>query len=121
MRVAEDMVAEVELGMIDLWRLAGQSFDTKYTWNTRNEIDRGGYFNQYYGRDTREYVARYDRMYAVNFEAQKKNSQDENGTKAIIDKATFALVANEPVGESKHHFLSDHFGIASTFKIYWKA
>ena len=107
--------------MLDVWKLSGGAFDTKYTWNTRNELDQGRFFNQYYGPNTREYVARYDRMYAVNFEDQKsKSSGAENGAKAAISDATFALVANEPVGDSRCRFLSDHFGIASTIKMNWK-
>jgi endonuclease/exonuclease/phosphatase family metal-dependent hydrolase len=126
MRVAEDPVAEQKLGFLDLWKVAGSDFGTKYTWNTRNELKDGRYFNEYYGGDTREYVARYDRIYAANVmtastrSKKRKDDSSEEESQDSIENATFDLVANRPVGDSKRHFLSDHFGITSTVQVVWK-
>jgi Endonuclease/Exonuclease/phosphatase family len=152
MRVSEDATMEGErkkgktktdgdgtssLDLLDLWKLAGGDIATKYTWNTRDEIGRGGYFNQYYGRDTRQYIARYDRIYyhcnsvpgaaaAATGDAKEdtnKRRRTEAGSAAVrtptIQVESFKLIGNTPVGSSKTHFLSDHFGISSTFRLHW--
>lgn len=132
MRVAEDTTMEgASYNLLDFWKLAGSDNSTKYTWNTRNEISNGGYFNQYYGDDTREYIARYDRIYyhcaPPVGEANGRNVKDKNTGSQNVAKTTpihvesFKLIANKPVGSSKHHFLSDHFGISSTLHLQWGA
>jgi endonuclease/exonuclease/phosphatase family metal-dependent hydrolase len=129
MRVAEDATMEgVGYDLLDFWKLAGSNFTTKYTWNTRNEIKNGGYFNQFYGTTTREYISRYDRIYFHRTVAKTNNNgqASEDSKKSAIDEnfppitvKSFKLMANRPVGSSKHHFLSDHFGISSTFTLKW--
>jgi len=103
MRVAEDYVMEKHLHLVDVWKQSGAWNATKWTWDTK---DHGSYFNRYYGDSTREYVARYDRIYASLLPASKLSVQ------------SFELIANRPVA-NKFHFLSDHFGISTTFEIKW--
>jgi endonuclease/exonuclease/phosphatase family metal-dependent hydrolase len=131
MRVAEDATMEgAGFDLSDFWKLAGSDITTKYSWNTRNEVNRGGYFNQFYGTGTREYIARYDRIYyhgtrtTSSTGRQSKDTKSESGHATLrpsIEVESFKLIANRPVGSSKHHFLSDHFGISSTFNLQWAA
>jgi hypothetical protein len=137
MRVAEDNVMERSasaggdgsgLGLQDLWKLSGSNIQTKYTWNTRNNISSGGFFNQYYGNDTREYIARYDRIYFKAFTTTENDSSSSHhvkGVKCVANKpitvTQFKLIGNHPIGSSKKHFLSDHFGIYTSFRLTWEA
>jgi hypothetical protein len=99
--------------------LSHHTFASNPKWNTRNEIAMGGFFNQYYGSDTREYIARYDRIYTTVGETVSNKRADttttSNRKEVAIDVKSFDLIANRPIGDSKHHFLSDHFGLATTF------
>lgn len=134
MRVTEDATMEGEgYDLLDFWKEAGSDFTTKYSWNTRNEINKGGYFNQYYGTRTREYIARYDRIYYhgsvldIRNDGQQPSQVDSKSDLTNIPSIpsitveSFKLIANRPVGSSKYHFLSDHFGISSTFNLQWAA
>ena len=112
MRVAEDAVMEQGFHLLDAWKLAGAYFPDKYTWNTRDNRKKNGKgsFNRYYGDDTREYVARYDRIYV----------HQGNGDKAFLLRVPhFQLIANKPILPSKTHFLSDHFGISAKLRFNW--
>jgi hypothetical protein len=40
---------------------------------------------------------------------------DDDAIRVVVP--SFRLIANKPVGSSKFHFLSDHFGIAAEIKI----
>jgi hypothetical protein len=128
MRVAEDKVMENMstmsggLALQDLWKLSGSSIETKYTWNTRNNTSTGGYFNQFYGGDTREYIARYDRVYFKAFTEHVSSVDGEACSPSNpITTTQFDLIANIPLGSSKKHFLSDHFGIHTVFRLSWQA
>lgn len=121
MRVAEDSAMEKSppggLGYQDVWKLAGSDMQTKYTWNTRNNLSHGGYFNKYYGDHTREYIARYDRIYFKSLVMD--TDQASVGSRGIQVKS-FDLIANQPVGSSRRHFLSDHFGMSTSFQLLWE-
>ena len=111
MRDREDDTMENELGLLDAWKLAGSNVDTRYTWDTvdhRNEISEGT-FNQYYGKRTRQYQRRYDRIYVST----------ATGTVGFAVSPTFDLIANRPM-TTEIDFLSDHFGMASQFNLRWK-
>ena len=106
MRDTEDGAMEDELGLQDIWKLAGERDESRYTWDTidhRHVI--GGAFNRYYGSGTRQYQRRYDRIY---FHGAGKAKME--GT------PTFELIANRPM-TSKLDFLSDHFGMASRLSL----
>lgn len=105
MRVAEDKVMENQLELVEFWKLAGSDWKTKWTWDTK---DHGTQFNRYYGEDTRQYNARYDRIYAT-----------DQSPEATLSVLSFELIANKPV-TNKFHFLSDHFGISTTFQYKWQ-
>lgn len=57
----------------------------KFTWDSR--INR-------YNKNSFEFIARFDRVFVRNLEVK-----------------SFKLIANTPVSENKHHYISDHFGI----------
>ena len=96
-------------GLLDGWKLAGSQDLTRYTWDTIDHRDdvQGGSFNQYYGGSTRQYQARYDRIYCSKTAV------------ADIRVPSFDLIANLPL-TSNNHFLSDHFGISAVVNIQWK-
>jgi hypothetical protein len=79
-------------------------------------LNKGGFFNQYYGTSTREYVARYDRLYFVDPTKTAASSDDD---KRMLQVTSFQFIADKPIGNSKRHFLSDHFGVLSRFNIKW--
>jgi endonuclease/exonuclease/phosphatase family metal-dependent hydrolase len=118
MRVSEDHTMEDDLKLLDVWKLAGSNPGTKWTWDTVDHTntgfmsnwfgEAGGYFNKYYGPSTREYSARYDRIYIATRVGDLE-----------IKNATFELIANQSL-TNKYHFLSDHFGISSTLELGWK-
>jgi endonuclease/exonuclease/phosphatase family metal-dependent hydrolase len=95
MRDAEDEAMEKTLHLTDVWKEAGSKETNRYSWDTE---DHGEYFKQYYGESTRQYRRRYDRIYVHG---------------ATIQAHAFALIANTPIGTSKNHFLSDHFGLTA--------
>jgi hypothetical protein len=105
---------EPPLGLMDVWKLAGSDPKTKFTWDTKDHTTEpgggGGSFNRYYGSRTREYNARYDRIYC---------SIPQSGNLEHLEAQSFELIANQPV-TSKFHFLSDHFGMLAVLKIQWK-
>lgn len=130
MRQTEDSIMEGDLGLLDVWKLAGSNPSTQFTWDTvdyRSTFFAGlwqyfvgsetteVYFNQYYGQDTRQYTARYDRIYIYN----TNDSIEIKATDETL-KVTFDLIANKPM-TSDLDFLSDHFGVVSNIPIYWKS
>ena len=82
---------------------------TQWTWDTidHRRGNAGGFFNQYYGEHTRQYQARYDRVYV-----------HENDMIDLAIPPTFELIANQPLTSYKD-FLSDHFGVTSHFQLTW--
>ncbi|KAL7559920.1 hypothetical protein ACA910_007285 [Epithemia clementina (nom. ined.)] len=114
MRATEDVTMEKELTSVDFWKRAGSDRATKFTWDT---VDHGTQWNRYYGDSTRSYTARYDRVYFSNPRSAKSNKNDLIIIKDFV-VPSFALIANQPVS-NKYHFLSDHFGIATTFELQW--
>ena len=104
MRDAEDDEVENDLGLTDVWKVAGASDHNRYSWDT---LAHDSWQNLFYA-DTRPYQQRYDRIYFWN--AGKETSN-------MLEVSSFALIGNEPVAPSKHHFLSDHFGIAATITL----
>jgi endonuclease/exonuclease/phosphatase family metal-dependent hydrolase len=107
MRLAEDETMEEEMGLLDVWKLAGSDAQTKFTWDTKDHTaeETGGSFNRYYGKSTRENNARYDRIYCTK-------------SMPVEVPPSFELIANQPL-TSKYHFLSDHFGMSAVLKLLW--
>ncbi|CAJ1942866.1 unnamed protein product [Cylindrotheca closterium] len=126
MRPTEDTAMEEDLQLLDVWKLAGSNPSTQFTWDTidhRNDATENGqedldpkegYFNQYYGQSTRQYTARYDRIYIHHENHSIDLMPTDNGS-----PVTFGLIGNKPM-TSKLDFLSDHFGVVSTLPIQWK-
>jgi len=125
MRPTEDRVMEEDLQLLDVWKLAGSNPSTQFTWDTldhrtdatetgKDGDQKGGYFNQYYGQSTRQYTARYDRIYIhhANHSIDVVATDDSS-------PVTFDLIGNKPM-TSKLDFLSDHFGVVSKLPIEWK-
>ena len=115
MRVAEDYTMEHELGFQDAWKLAGADPATKFTWDTldhRTGNQDDGSYNCYYGQNTRQYHSRYDRVYI--------HTHPQNNENLNVSVPSFQLIANRPIAPSQTHFLSDHFGIATTILLHWK-
>ena len=86
MRVAEDKDVE-GAGLVDCWKAAGSSKDTKFTWNS--------YTNKYH-EGCFEYTARYDRCYVYG---------------DVFRVKEFGFIGNHPVMGNKGDYLSDHFGL----------
>ena len=107
MREFEDETMESELGLLDVWKAAGSSEDTKWTWDT---MDHGATFNRYYGETTRQYTARYDRVYF--------SGGGSAASSPSFSVYSFDLMGNQPL-RNPYHFLSDHFGIESTVGLRW--
>jgi len=109
MRDKEDATMENELNLVDIWKLAGSSPDTRWTWDTidHRRGKAGGFFNQYYGERTRQYRRRYDRIYV-----------HETDLIGFAIPPTFELIANQPLTSDKD-FLSDHFGMSSHVQLTW--
>jgi endonuclease/exonuclease/phosphatase family metal-dependent hydrolase len=106
MRDEEDQDVERRWRLTDAWKAGGANISTRYTWDT---IDHeNGTFNEYYGASTRQYRSRYDRIYVHGAAAAAKK----------VEVASFALLANSPIGTTRNHFLSDHFGIAATLLVH---
>lgn len=126
MRAEEDTVMEEIYGLVDVWKEAGSNPFTQFTWDTRDHRpkldifstffgcfsgspqDEQGYFNRYYGGNTKEYAQRYDRIYIKSTSASIKQVAVES----------FRLVANKPASKgSRTHFLSDHFGVVCVLNV----
>jgi hypothetical protein len=107
MRQSEDDVMEGTLGLFDAWKAGGAQPETKFSWDTNDHTAEGGSFNKYYGDRTREYNARYDRVY---FSKHK--------TLPSIAVDSFELIANQPL-TNQYHFMSDHFGISTLLSLKW--
>ena len=115
-------------GWVNSWRQARANYPA----NKRNapnddhaNKNSQGSFNRFYGASTREYAARYDRIYISlpnnNENGTPANSGDRNHGNTVpsersslqdVSVDSFELIANKPIGRSRTHFLSDHFGIA---------
>ena len=148
MRTEEDQEMETTHGLFDAWKEAGADPSTRFTWDTRNHepswLSRAHrmvghfnsppshraalptaegniddqYFNRFYGAETREYATRYDRIYFSD-PADGSNATGQGGPKhPPVSVKSFQLIANKPVGDSRFHFLSDHFGIACTVNLH---
>jgi hypothetical protein len=52
---------------------------------------------------------------------QQQQQQQQTLPGVFIAMESLVLIANNPIGRSKHHFLSDHFGMSTTFRLLWKA
>ena len=108
MRIEEDKRMEKDRGLLDAWKQAGSKPNTKFTWDTidhRGTTDGVGAFNRYYGDRTRQYTARYDRIYCTD-------------STPLHEVESFELIANQPI-TGKTHFLSDHFGISAELSFQW--
>jgi len=86
MRVSEDKDVE-GAGLVDCWKAAGSSKDTKFTWNSYTNKYNEGCF---------EYTARYDRCYVYG---------------DVFRVKEFGFIGNCPVMGNKGDYLSDHFGL----------
>jgi len=104
MRDEEEEYA-TQASLRDAWKDTGASPETRYTWDTIDHPDARG-FNEYYGKNTRQYQRRYDRIFY---------HVPETATTSL-QATEFTLIANTPL-ENTNHFLSDHFGIAVTFRV----
>ena len=76
--------------LLDAWKASGAPRQAKYTWNSKK--------NLFHSRAFR-FVARFDRVYFYS---------------DTLKVDTFALLANRTLSH-KAHFISDHFGIVTTF------
>ena len=90
----------------DAWKDTGASPETRYTWDTIDHHGARG-FNEYYGKNTRQYQRRYDRIFYHVPET----------TTTSLQATEFTLIANTPMENTSNHFLSDHFGIAVSFRV----
>ena len=127
MRQSEDSFMEQTMGLLEFWKLAGSDRAKKFTWDT---VDHGRPFNRFYGDVTRPIHARYDRVYWYNSSsiatpaptiAQQEINEDKKvdlKNSSMLNVSNFELMANKPV-TNEYHFLSDHFGITTTFEVHW--
>ena len=117
MREREDDVMENDLGLLDVWKLSGSPRESKFTWDTvdhtaaDNDGDVKGSFNRYYGQATRQYTARYDRIYLCS---------SHSGHLETVNVNSFQLIANQPLTNA-YHFLSDHFGMSTDLSLVWNS
>lgn len=112
MRTSEDAFMENNLELLDAWKRAGSSEVAKFSWDTKvhgQGEESSAWQNRYYGQRTRAYQARYDRVYIKDLRASSLH----------VLVPVFELMANRPVSESRYHFLSDHFGIATELRLTW--
>jgi len=129
MRESEDLALEDGRGLSDAWKLAGSDPGNQFTWDTRDHTTKSitttarggeaavfvnGSFNRYYGERTRQYAARYDRIYFFP-------SDDRSGRCHLegVKVDSFELFANRPL-TNPYHFLSDHFGVSTVLSLKWK-
>ena len=114
MRSFEDQTMENDLGLVDAWKKAGSSPETRFSWDTMpHGQGDSAWRNLYYGHRTRAYQNRYDRVYI------KDLLRGSSPSSLHVHVPAFELVANKPVSESRYHFLSDHFGIATELELHW--
>ena len=112
---------EDDLQLLDVWKVAGSNPSTQFTWDTMDHRTdatgtgedgdkKGGYFNQYYGQSTRQYTARYDRIYIHH----ANHSIDVVGFVATDNTSpeTFNLIAIRPM-TSKQFWLGVGAGVAT--------
>ena len=128
MRETEDDVMENQLHLLDAWKLAGSDLDTKYSWDTMDHRSNKGQdirssrtfgsFNKYYGDSTRQYQARYDRLY-IHQGNKVEQKLEQSQSLFNVSVPNFQLIANKPMQGSKTHFLSDHFGIYIQIDLEW--
>jgi len=100
----------------DFWQRAGSHQTTKFTWDT---LDHGSSFNRFYGDNADRYHARYDRVYFHNGDGKGPMPPNQFNVDVKLNVCTFELFADTPVTTKRTHFLSDHFGIATTFELTW--
>ena len=124
MRDEEDRVVEDSLQLVDAWKAAGADPHTRFSWDTTARTIANGNHHQtavwqnlYYGSNTRAYQRRYDRIY-YHFNDATNDKTDRDG-EIRVTVPSFRLIANEPIGQSTEHFLSDHFGLAAEIRIEW--
>ena len=124
MRDEEDRVVEDSLQLVDAWKAAGADPHTRFSWDTTatranygNHHQTAVWQNLYYGSNTRAYQRRYDRIYYHHFNAT--NDKTDRDGEIRVTVPSFRLIANEPIGQSTEHFLSDHFGLAAEIRIEW--
>eukprot|EP00977_Amphora_coffeiformis_P017472 scaffold5744_cov159-Amphora_coffeaeformis.AAC.1 len=110
MRSFEDQTMEHDLGLVDAWKQAGSPPDAKFSWDTMPHGEgESGWQNLYYGKRTRAYQNRYDRVYIKDLLRAPSSSH--------VNVPIFEFIANKPVSASRSHFLSDHFGIAMELEL----
>ena len=120
MRDSEDATMEESLHLMDAWKVAGASESTRFSWDTMSHMygedkkKSSEWQNLYYGAATRAYQRRYDRVYIRGSPLQQQPVLQ-------VHVPAFDLIANQPVSESRYHFLSDHFGIALRLELNWTA
>mmetsp|Transcript_20618 Transcript_20618/g.29097 ORF Transcript_20618/g.29097 Transcript_20618/m.29097 type:complete len:307 (+) Transcript_20618:131-1051(+) len=111
MRQEEDAKVEKDLNLRDAWKEAGSPQDQQYTWDSCDRTPKGappgsGPHNQYHGPDTYQYTSRYDRVYF-------------RGDHILQRVTNFQLIANNPLADDNpFHYLSDHYGIVTTFEVF---
>ena len=147
MRATEDSVMEGDpLFLLDAWKQNGSNPKTSNTWDTVDHRSSSsptakdepvGTFNRYYGYTTRQYTARYDRIYIsqphmrdpliITEIAQKQQMQGQQKPASLqvsllreVQAPRFDLIANRPLLGSQTHFLSDHFGVSATIDLVWE-
>ena len=137
MRETEDDTMENQFQLLDAWKVAGSNPTTQYSWDTidhrnnkrRNDTTSSSVngspssssfsFNKYYGASTRQYQARYDRMYIHKGVQQQQQQQSQSLVLSSVKVSDFQLIANEPMPGSTTHFLSDHFGLSVQVDLDW--
>ena len=137
MRETEDKIMENQFQLLDAWKLAGSNPTTQYSWDTidhRNKRTNDNNnrnvngpssspssFNKYYGDSTRQYQARYDRMYIHKGLLVQQQQQQQSLVQVLsnVKVPDFQFIANEPLPGSTTHFLSDHFGLSVKIDLDW--
>jgi endonuclease/exonuclease/phosphatase family metal-dependent hydrolase len=123
MRDEEDRVVEDSLKLVDAWKAAGADPHTRFSWDTTATIANGNHNqtaggpNLSSGRNTGANQRRYDRLYSRHFTATPDETDRDGEIRVTVP--SFRLIANEPIGQSTEHFLSDHFGLAAEIRIEW--
>lgn len=104
MRQKEDSTIEKQASFRDAWKECGATRNHKNTWDTTDHSPKGkpntGPHNRYHA-DGYPFACRFDRVYFRGKNIQAKS---------------FSLFANAPI-TSPFHFLSDHFGMKTTFTL----
>jgi endonuclease/exonuclease/phosphatase family metal-dependent hydrolase len=103
MRKPEDAKFEKTFSLKDAWKEAGSKWQNQYTWDSLDHTAKNpetGTYNCYHDGGF-GFKCRFDRIYY----------------RGNLSVSNFALVANKPIGGSKRHFLSDHFGMVATISL----